>query len=296
MKNLLLVNAYESWRQTIKVHDKIQDGLSTLNYQKEFITSLHNSVELFLKQLMIIKNDHDIFPNNKKNRNLKLWQLFSQSNDLTAFLSGLNVADISKFYSIGFTDLIKKHGTILSIGSNKFDTQLKALQNFRNNETHFYIDNDFLSETDFIMLHNFMIEFYNCLLENDIFSNTIIIFNTGKRILSDQYEELSFDRKTLDSSFTYLAALQNSSYMQSLSDIFHNTSGIITSISSIYNLTKTIVTICPEYESQFTEILSFLELADKSNMLEYHCETIETDDYHELVPNEIKLFTISIKQ
>ena len=141
-----------------------------------------------------------------------------------------------------------------------------------------------------------MIEFYNCLLENDIFSNTIIIFNTGKRILSDQYEELSFDRKTLDSSFTYLAALQNSSYMQSLSDIFHNTSGIITSISSIYNLTKTIVTICPEYESQFTEILSFLELADKSNMLEYHCETIETDDYHELVPNEIKLFTISIKQ
>lgn len=295
MKNLLLVNAYESWRQAIKAHDKIQNGLSTLNYQKEFVASLHNSVELFLKQLMIINNDHDIFPNEPHNRNLPLWQAFSQSNDLTDFLSGLNMNDLSAFYSIGFTKLIAKHDVLLSLGSNLFETQLKKLQELRNNETHFYIDNSFLSETDFIMLHDFMIEFYNQLLNNDIFPDYLLVFGTGKRVLPIQYEELSFDRKPLNSSFTYLKALQDSTYVQLLSDVFHEFSDISTPWGSVYSLAKTIVYHYPKYESQFTEILSFLELAEKNNMLEYSCETIETGECSELIPDKIEVFAISIK-
>lgn len=106
MKELLLVNAYESWRNAIKAHDKIQNGLSTLNYQKEFVASLHNSVELFLKQLMILANDHDIFPNKQQNKKLSLWQSFIQSNDLSSFFNGLTAKDLSDFIQLDLLTLL----------------------------------------------------------------------------------------------------------------------------------------------------------------------------------------------
>lgn len=295
MKKLLLVNAYESWRNTIKVHDKIQNGLSTLNYQKEFVASLHNSVELFLKQLMILANDHHIFPDSSRNRNLRLWQPFIQANDLSSFFAGLTAKDLSDFYSISFNDLISKHGTLLSVDSNLFDSELKKLQELRNNETHFYIDNNFLSETDFIMLHNFMIKFYRLLLNNNIFPNYLLVFDTGKRVLPIQYEELSFERKSLDLSFTFLSALKNSSYVQLISNFFQNINDIGSPWGSVYSLAKTITYQYPEYENQFTEILSFLELANKNNMLVYSSEIIKLDDCSKPIPDQIEVFTIEIK-
>ena len=60
MKQILLDNAYEAWKNAILYHDKIKKGYSTLEYQKGFVSSLHNAVELFLKQIMLNNNDHDV--------------------------------------------------------------------------------------------------------------------------------------------------------------------------------------------------------------------------------------------
>ncbi len=57
-KQILLNNAYESWIQAIKNARNIKNGLVTLQYKKLFIATLHNAVELFLKQIMLNNTDY----------------------------------------------------------------------------------------------------------------------------------------------------------------------------------------------------------------------------------------------
>ena len=54
---ILLDNFIEAWINAIKYHDKIMKGYITLGIQKQFVSSLHNAVELCLKQKMLDKND-----------------------------------------------------------------------------------------------------------------------------------------------------------------------------------------------------------------------------------------------
>ena len=60
MRKILLDNAYESWSSAIEYHDYIKQGYATIKYKKQFVSSLHNAVELFLKQILLDKNDHDV--------------------------------------------------------------------------------------------------------------------------------------------------------------------------------------------------------------------------------------------
>ena len=57
---ILLKNAYASWVQAIKNARNIKNGFVTLQYKKTFIATLHNAVELFLKQLMLNQKDYRI--------------------------------------------------------------------------------------------------------------------------------------------------------------------------------------------------------------------------------------------
>ncbi|MFI3250488.1 MAG: hypothetical protein R3Y07_05955 [Eubacteriales bacterium] len=57
---VLLDNAYESWTQAIKYANLIYDGVATFGNKKLFVSSLHNAVELFLKQIMIDENDYRV--------------------------------------------------------------------------------------------------------------------------------------------------------------------------------------------------------------------------------------------
>lgn len=59
-KKILLKNAYESWIQAIKYARSIKSGLVTLQYKKLFVSTLHNAVELFLKQIMLDSLDYRI--------------------------------------------------------------------------------------------------------------------------------------------------------------------------------------------------------------------------------------------
>lgn len=49
MKHILIDNALEAWAMAIQYCNYILDGKATLQYRKQFVSSLHNAVELFMK-------------------------------------------------------------------------------------------------------------------------------------------------------------------------------------------------------------------------------------------------------
>ena len=60
MKPILIESGFEAWAAAIRFCDKIKDGKATLQNQKNFVASLHNAVELIMKQMMLNNNDHRV--------------------------------------------------------------------------------------------------------------------------------------------------------------------------------------------------------------------------------------------
>lgn len=60
MKQILIDNALESWKSAISYANDIVNGMATLEYRKNFVSSLHNAIELFIKQRMLDVGDHDV--------------------------------------------------------------------------------------------------------------------------------------------------------------------------------------------------------------------------------------------
>lgn len=60
MRQILIDNALESWKSAISYANDIVNGTATLEYRKHFVASLHNAVELFIKQRMLDVGEHDV--------------------------------------------------------------------------------------------------------------------------------------------------------------------------------------------------------------------------------------------
>lgn len=90
MRQVLMENAFEAWAAAIRLSDEIKSGKCTLQYQKSFVSSLHNAVELFMKQMMLNNNDHSVAYIPKKNMegNLDLQERYSCAKDLNRFFIG----------------------------------------------------------------------------------------------------------------------------------------------------------------------------------------------------------------
>lgn len=58
---ILMDNALESWISAISYADAIVAGKVTLKYRKNFVASLHNATELFIKQRMLNIGDHSVW-------------------------------------------------------------------------------------------------------------------------------------------------------------------------------------------------------------------------------------------
>ena len=166
MRPILMDNAFEAWAAAIRYCNDIKDGKATLQYQKNFVSSLHNAVELIMKQMLLNNNDHSVADVRKriKKANAKLLQDYSNATNLNRFFATLPDEKLSKFETITFNRLISSHqdlfGRSLAQGDS-LETELRLLQRLRNNETHFMIrQGSFLSEDDFRTLHNFMVRFY----------------------------------------------------------------------------------------------------------------------------------------
>ena len=108
MKHILRDNALEAWSMAIKYCDAILNGKATLEYRKHFVSSLHNAVELFIKQRMLDKNDYRIVE--IKNGILSDGQPardFYNSQDLNKYFANLNQEQMKPFFSVEFNKLIK---------------------------------------------------------------------------------------------------------------------------------------------------------------------------------------------
>ena len=166
MKPILMDNAFEAWTAAVRFCNDIKDGKATLQYQKKFVSSLHNAVELIMKQMLLNNNDHKVAEIRKPTNeaDAKLLLDYYKSTDLNCFFDSLLDDEISKFHTIQFCDLISQHKKIFGNSLHPKETlkaELELLQQLRNNETHFMIrQGSFLSEEDFRVLHNFMVRFY----------------------------------------------------------------------------------------------------------------------------------------
>ncbi len=160
-KQILLENAYEAWSDAVAYEFLLRDGISTLGYKKRFVSSLHNAVELMLKQIMLDNNDYRVARINKiASANGEPLKSYLESSNLNEYFLNLKSEDRKQFFTIEFSELIeicKKDKLIDNVDPNS----LKLLSQLRNNETHFYItSSEYLKDSEFKTLHNFMVDFY----------------------------------------------------------------------------------------------------------------------------------------
>lgn len=228
MRPILMDNAFEAWAAAIRYCNDIKDGKATLQYQKNFVSSLHNAVELIMKQMLLNNNDHSVafIKEPKDERAEKLSFDYSKATDLNRFFGSLSSDEISRFYTIPFYKLIQKHKKLFS-GSleqgKPLTKELKLLQRLRNDETHFMIRQDsFLSEGDFRTLHNFMVRFYKIIKKwnpvngDDLESSIFIWWYWYSPDKDDSMYEFECE---LLQDFSYESAVRNSELAKDIAEI-----------------------------------------------------------------------------
>lgn len=232
MKRILLANAYESWMDAIDYAELLHDGVCTLGYKKKFVSALHNAVELFMKQIMLDNCDYRIASYKRVGSDGEPLKSFLASKDLNKYFLELDPKVRSKFYTIEFSELIEicKKEKLLSIEA--VGDSLKVLNSLRNNEMHFYVSNDdYLCESDFCKLYNFMIDLYHELKKKRIFSWL------GRPSRSSDKSRLCFDKTKLK-TFSFLCAIQQSAITKKLASLIENHKAYFFDVYSGFQVTN----------------------------------------------------------
>ena len=223
MKKVLLENALESWSIAVKYCRDIKNGLATLHYKKMFVSSLHNAIELFIKQIMIDKNDHAVAKmfkvENEEDTQLQLD--YYQSTDLNDFFGKLSERNRDKLRTIEFNKIIGLSSSLLkptlnSLNESAINNELKKLNKLRNNETHFQISfEDYLSEDDFVLLHNLMVVFY------EVLQDSKLLPYWGRVVQFSEYAHLQFNEETINKgAFSYEKAIKQSAISKKIKEVF----------------------------------------------------------------------------
>ena len=223
MKKVLLENALESWSIAVKYCRDIKNGLATLHYKKMFVSSLHNAIELFIKQIMIDKNDHAVAKmfkvENEEDTQLQLD--YYQSTDLNDFFGKLSEKNRDKLRTIEFNKIIGLSSSLLkptlnSLNESAINNELKKLNKLRNNETHFQISfEDYLSEDDFVLLHNLMVVFY------EVLQDSKLLPYWGRVVQFSEYAHLQFNEETINKrTFSYEKAIKQSAISKKIKEVF----------------------------------------------------------------------------
>lgn len=230
MNQVLLDNAYIAWKQAIHFHDEIEAGIASLANKKGFVSSLHNAVELFLKQIMLNTGDHRVawLRNVTKADDIQLMKDYLDSNDLNTFFQH---HDSKKFYSAEFSVLVDSKYVLLDNISESskqgFTEAIKLLQDLRNNEMHFYIKpDDYLPEEEFIKLHSFMNVFFKAILGKKLFDFESFLFHFEKKStktqLRDYQKAFVFERNDIQKSFSYKKALKENAITKALAQYLND--------------------------------------------------------------------------
>lgn len=261
MKPVLTENAFEAWAAAIRFCDDIKDGKATLQYQKNFVSSLHNAVELIMKQMLLNNSDHRVaeIRKPKNEADAKLLLAYFKARDLNAFFDSLENNELSKFNTIQFNELISLHKKLFGkslLPRESLKPELKLLQQLRNNETHFMIrQGSFLSEEDFCVLHNFMIRFYKimetwCPNNKDDIELYILPY-WGDPVGADSV--YGFNREPLE-TFSYESAVKNSTLAKKIATLLNGDYLYGAPDFSPYTISKDLIMEHGELSTQFDEI------------------------------------------
>lgn len=263
MRQVLMDNAFEAWASAIRFCNDIKDGKATLQYQKNFVSSLHNAVELIMKQMMLNNNDHRVaeIRNPENEVDAKLLLDYFESTDLNRFFNSLSDDELSKFSTIQFNKLISLHTKVFGCSlkpEESLKTELKLLQRLRNNETHFIIhQGGFLSEEDFCMLHNFMIRFYKIMktwwpTDRDDLELSIFLYWDCNNPTDDD-SVYGFDCEPLR-EFSYEEAVKNSKLAKDIAELLKGDYQYGAPDFSSYSIAKELADGYNGLSAQFDEI------------------------------------------
>lgn len=276
MRQVLMDNAFEAWAAAIRFCNDIKDGKATLQYQKNFVSSLHNAVELIMKQMMLNNNDHRVAfikePKNETDERLSLD--YSNATNLNHFFGTLSSNEISRFHTIHFYELIKLHKRIFGCSLEQGESlkkELKLLQRLRNNETHFMIQQgSFLSEEEFRVLHNFMLRFYKIIkkwypIDSDDLELSLFLwwewFNPDKG--DDTY---GFDCEPLQ-EFSYKTAVKNSRLAKDIAELLKGDYQYGAPDFSSYTIAKDLAEGYNGLSAQFDEIWAMVYMMQCLGMI-----------------------------
>lgn len=269
-------NAFESWAAAIRYCNDIKDGKATLQYQKNFVSSLHNAVELIMKQMLLNNNDHSIaeIRKPKTEADAKLLLDYFKATDLNRFFNSLSDDELSKFHTIQFNELISSHKKIFGSSltpQETLKTELELLQQLRNNETHFMIrQGSFLSEDDFRTLHNFMVRFYKIMKkwnpadESDLESSIFLYLYWYSPDKDDSIYEFECD---LLQDFSYESAVRNSKLAKDIAETLKNNHQCGAPNFSPYDIAFDLMNGYNVFSAQFDEIWAMVYMMQSLGMI-----------------------------
>jgi len=181
MERFLREHIDYAWIDMMRNHNEILDGITDLSARKGFVSSLQNVIELIFKQYMLDRNDHKVLSWNPS-KVKKFWQkvlnkkietrgrkqiAFESINDLNTYF--VNNPSKANAKTIGFSNLIDIIDNMIKQRNPQFDkSNLNLLRNLRNNETHFYIDDAYLTFAEFKNLGVLIKDVYD-FIERDMF-------------------------------------------------------------------------------------------------------------------------------
>lgn len=274
MRPILMDNAFEAWAAAIRYCNDIKDGKATLQYQKNFVSSLHNAVELIMKQMLLNNNDHRVAEVRKPKSNAKLVLDYSNATNLNRFFEKLQSDDLSNFRTLQFKELISLHqelfGKSLAQGES-LQTELELLQKLRNNETHFMIhQGSFLSEEEFRVLHNFMIRFYKimktwCPVDGNDLERFIFLYWDWFNPDNDE-SIYGFGCEPLD-IFSYETAVHNSKLAKDIAEILKGDYPYGAPDFSPYTIAKDLTEGYTGLSAQFDEVWAMVYMMQSLGLI-----------------------------
>ena len=274
-KKILLDNALVSWANAIRYCDQIIAGKITLEVRKNFISALHNAVELFFKQIMLDNCDYRVAEPRKIDADGEPAKTFYAAKDLNAYFENLDSAVRKKYVSIEFNYFYDMHKELLKSflqPGASFKDELRLINELRNNETHFYIGRDeYLTETEFLQIYNFMTVFYQALHEY----NLLPFWGEA----DDEHRKLSFERDPLK-VFSYRNAVRTSKMAKAIQDAADGMVFTDYAPFTVYEMASAIASMMKNYTAdQFDELWAYVEILDQLGMIELvQIGDIETDN------------------
>lgn len=180
---------------------------------------------------------------------------------MNLFFSKLPDNELSKFQTIHFHELIELHqdlfGKSLAQGES-LEKELTLLQELRNNETHFLIrQGSFLSEENFLELHNFMVRFYKVVKSwwpkdgNDLEQSIFLWWDWFSPDKDDS--TYRFECELLQ-KFSYESAVRNSKLAKDIAEILKDNLLCGAPDFSPYDIAVDLMNGYPGLSAQFDEI------------------------------------------